>query len=107
MKNMKKRIAIVTKHTGIRLPANPENGSFEHRPRLIPAVCKNNSPIVWKYESLVLYLQKISVTSAIKINYVVPSYGIRGPGPQRIVVGADGSWYYTPDHYDTFIRFKP
>ena len=39
--------------------------------------------------------------------YVVPNYGIRGPGPQRIVVGADGSWYYTPDHYDTFIRFKP
>lgn len=39
--------------------------------------------------------------------YVVPTYGIRGPGPQRIVVGADGSWYYTPDHYDTFIRFKP
>ena len=34
MKNMKKRIAIVTKHTGIRLPANPENGSFQS-PQLI------------------------------------------------------------------------
>ncbi|MBQ3624024.1 MAG: hypothetical protein II950_01215 [Prevotella sp.] len=26
---------------------------------------------------------------------------------KRIVVGSDGSWYYTPDHYKTFIKFKP
>ena len=39
--------------------------------------------------------------------YVVPTDGIYGPGIQRIVVGNDGSWYYTPDHYDTFIKFKP
>ena len=39
--------------------------------------------------------------------YVVPTYGIPGPGVQRIVIGNDGSWYYTPDHYKTFIKFKP
>ena len=39
--------------------------------------------------------------------YVVPTSGLLGPGLQRIVVGSDGSWYYTPDHYKTFIRFKP
>jgi len=39
--------------------------------------------------------------------YVHPTLGISGPGPQRIVIGAGGEWYYSPDHYGTFIRFKP
>jgi guanyl-specific ribonuclease Sa len=39
--------------------------------------------------------------------YVVPTAGVPGPGPQRIVIGNDGNWYYTPDHYDTFIKFQP
>ena len=39
--------------------------------------------------------------------YVVPTPGINGAGPQRIVVGRFGEWYYTPDHYKTFINFKP
>jgi RHS repeat-associated protein len=29
------------------------------------------------------------------------------PGTNRIVVGNDGNWYFTPDHYETFIQFKP
>lgn len=36
--------------------------------------------------------------------YVVPTPGLNGPGPQRLVVGRGGGVYYTPDHYDTFIR---
>lgn len=36
--------------------------------------------------------------------YVHPTPGISGPGPQRIVTGAGGEIYYTPDHYSTFIR---
>jgi RHS repeat-associated protein len=35
--------------------------------------------------------------------YVVPTPGIRGPGPQRLVVGQGGEMYYTPDHYGTFV----
>lgn len=35
--------------------------------------------------------------------YVHPTDGVRGPGPQRIVRGAGGEWYYTPDHYGSFI----
>lgn len=27
-------------------------------------------------------------------------------GVERIIVGSDGSGWYTPDHYKTFIRFK-
>ena len=39
--------------------------------------------------------------------YVVPTPGISGPGPARIVVSSDNNWYYTPDHYHTFLKFKP
>jgi guanyl-specific ribonuclease Sa len=36
--------------------------------------------------------------------FVHPTPGERGPGPQRIVVGRGGESYYTPDHYRTFQR---
>ena len=36
--------------------------------------------------------------------YVHPTPGLSGPGPQRIVMGRDGETYYTPDHYATFRR---
>lgn len=35
--------------------------------------------------------------------YVLPTPGVSGPGPQRIVKGDGGELYYTPDHYKTFI----
>jgi guanyl-specific ribonuclease Sa len=36
--------------------------------------------------------------------YVHPTPGVDGPGPQRIVAGKQGEIYYTPDHYRTFQR---
>ncbi|MEX2173721.1 MAG: ribonuclease domain-containing protein [Pirellulaceae bacterium] len=36
--------------------------------------------------------------------YVHPTPGLGGPGPQRIVAGQNGELYYTPDHYQTFRR---
>ncbi|WP_416383711.1 barstar family protein [Pseudomonas guariconensis] len=39
------------------------------------------------------------------IEYVHPTPGIVGPGPQRIVVGKGGEMYYTADH-KTFIQIK-
>jgi filamentous hemagglutinin len=38
--------------------------------------------------------------------YVHPTPGVNGTGVQRIVIGNGGEYYYTPDHYKTFIRFK-
>ncbi len=38
--------------------------------------------------------------------HVHPTPGINGPGPQRIVTGANGEVYYTPDHYATFVRIN-
>ncbi|QBX42044.1 hypothetical protein E4T63_16210 [Pseudomonas fluorescens] len=38
--------------------------------------------------------------------YVHPTAGIAGLGPQRIVVGKGGEMYYTADHYKTFIPIK-
>ncbi|MEM9702619.1 MAG: ribonuclease domain-containing protein [Planctomycetota bacterium] len=34
--------------------------------------------------------------------YVVPTTGVGGPGPQRLVIGKGGDIWYTPDHYDSF-----
>lgn len=38
--------------------------------------------------------------------YVHPTPGISGPGPQRVVVGQGGEMFYTPDHYQTFIPLQ-
>lgn len=38
--------------------------------------------------------------------FVVPTEGVSGPGPQRLVIGGEGEIYYTPDHYETFIRIE-
>lgn len=38
--------------------------------------------------------------------YVVPTPGDDGPGPQRLVVGDNGETFYTHDHYRTFRRVK-
>jgi RHS repeat-associated protein len=38
--------------------------------------------------------------------YVLPTHGVPGPGPQRIVTGASGEIYYTADHYQSFIKIK-
>lgn len=36
--------------------------------------------------------------------WVVPTPGESGPGPQRIVLGDDGDVWYTRDHYKSFER---
>lgn len=38
--------------------------------------------------------------------YVVPTDGLDGPGPQRLVMGQNGEAYYTPDHYQTFQKIR-
>ena len=36
--------------------------------------------------------------------YVNPTPGLNGPGPQRIIVGKEGDIWYTADHYKTFTQ---
>ena len=38
--------------------------------------------------------------------YVHPTKGINGPGPQRVISGKSGDIWYTPDHYETFKKIK-
>ena len=38
--------------------------------------------------------------------WVHPTPGLSGPGPQRIVTGDGGEFYYTLDHYESFQRLK-
>ena len=35
--------------------------------------------------------------------FVHPTPGVSGPGPQRIIQGQAGDLYYTPNHYETFV----
>jgi len=39
--------------------------------------------------------------------YVHPTPGVSGAGPQRIVTGKGGEVFYTPNHYGSFIRVNP
>lgn len=36
--------------------------------------------------------------------YVHPTPGESGPGPQRIILGKEGEIWYTPDHYKSFVQ---
>lgn len=38
--------------------------------------------------------------------YVHPTPGINGPGPQRVVIGEGGEAYYTHDHYNSFRKVR-
>jgi ribonuclease T1 len=38
--------------------------------------------------------------------WVIRTKGLREVGPQRLVTGKDGEAYYTPDHYETFVRVR-
>jgi ribonuclease T1 len=38
--------------------------------------------------------------------YTVPTPGARDRGPRRIVSGADGAFFWSPDHYRTFSRVE-
>lgn len=38
--------------------------------------------------------------------WVHPTPQAPGPGPQRVVSGADGDLWYTADHYESFIELK-
>jgi len=38
--------------------------------------------------------------------YVHPTAGLDGPGPQRVILGRDGDVWYTADHYQSFQRIR-
>jgi ribonuclease T1 len=39
--------------------------------------------------------------------YVIRTPNIRGPGPQRLVTGKQDEAWYTPNHYQNFMRVRP
>ncbi len=38
--------------------------------------------------------------------WVIRTPGLREVGPQRLITGQEGEVYYTPDHYQTFVRIR-
>ncbi len=69
---------------GIRDPHRDDGITFQNRERLLP----------------------IKTDRDYYHEYVVRTPNMREVGPQRLVLGRDGEAYYTPDHYDSFIRIK-
>lgn len=69
---------------------------------------KNNIKYDYQHDGVV-YENRESIlpSNTTYHEYVVPSESIKGPGHLRIVVGKNGSWYYTPDHFKTFMKFRP
>jgi len=65
---------------GVPFPHRNDGSVFQNREGLLPA----QSPGYYR-------------------EYVVPTPGVRGPGPQRLILGQGGEIYYTLDHYLTFI----
>jgi guanyl-specific ribonuclease Sa len=76
---------------GIKGPSVP--GRFANDGRrggqLLPAVDRNGQPINYREWG------------------TVPAAANPKPGGERIVTGSDGSIYYSPDHYQTYIRWEP
>jgi guanyl-specific ribonuclease Sa len=69
---------------GRRLSFSHDGATFENRERRLP-----KQPAAYYKE------------------YVHPTPGLAGPGPQRIVMGQEGEAWYTPDHYRTFRQVAP
>lgn len=58
-----------------------------------------------KQPKLPLYDQKGNRIKYIKSD-IYPTIRRVNRGPERLVIGNDGNIYYTPDHYDTFIKIS-
>ena len=69
---------------GIKDPHRDDGITFQNRERLLP----------------------IKTDREYYREYVVRTPNMREVGPQRLILGRDGEAYYTPDHYDSFIRIK-
>jgi ribonuclease T1 len=62
--------------------------TFQNRERRLPARDKQGKPIRYREWD------------------VNPKVRGKNRGPERLVTGSDGSAYYTPDHYRTFIKIR-
>lgn len=75
---------------GIPYPHRNDGSVFQNR----PPIGGNGQPLL------------PAQTPGYYKEYVVPTPGVNGPGPQRIVVAGNGEMYYTPDPYGTFVPIK-
>lgn len=91
--------------TGRSLPYPQDGTVFHNREGLLP---KEKDGFYKEYTLIIpgrnAGAGRESVIVGGKAYATGPMLGQRGP--ERIVTGADGSVYYTPDHYSTFIRLK-
>lgn len=117
-----------------RPSASPKSTSVSNKPAAMPSVRRNvtlrdeDGKVVYRGEiDLGPSLERIAAGRKLRFSHdgmtfqnregrlprkppgyyeewVVPTPGEGGPGPQRLVVGADGDVWYTHDHYRSFER---
>jgi ribonuclease T1 len=67
---------------------------------------EKGGPFPFPYHDGITFLNREGILpskpSGYYKEYTVPTLGVHGRGPQRIVSGENGVMYYTPDHYKTF-----
>jgi guanyl-specific ribonuclease Sa len=101
-------VVVVDRRAGVVLEGTVDLGptlerigqgkSFPHRN---DGAVFNNRPLVGSGEPL-LPQQPVGYYK----EYVVPTPSVKGPGPQRLVIGREGEMFYTPDHYNSFVPVK-
>ena len=76
---------------------------------LLPTIERINSGIryTFRHDGAVYWNNKSLLPTGNYTEYIHPTPGlVRGAGPMRVIVGNNGSWWFTPDHHLTFIRIK-
>lgn len=83
------------------MPENSNSGIMPQDSQNVPTQIAGNGDIFENREGL---LPK-QLNGYYTIT-VIPTSGISGSGPQRLITGQGGEIYYTPDHYKTFQKLK-
>jgi filamentous hemagglutinin len=94
-------VTVVDRNTGTIFTGTVDLRSTLERIKTgVKSVEGRNDGAVFNNNQLRLPIQP----SGYYTEFVHPTPNVTGAGPQRIVTGAGGEVYYTPDHYTTFIR---
>jgi len=73
------------------------------------ALIKQGGPFPYKRDGVVFGNRERRLPSQPRgyyREYTVPTPGARDRGARRIIAGTPGEYYYTEDHYNTFLRIR-
>lgn len=97
-----------------REPAPASPATIEHRTlppeaRATIALIRRGGPFPYRRDGVVFENRERRLPGRPRGHYreyTVPTPGSRDRGPRRMVAGADGALYWSPDHYRSFRRVE-